>query len=45
MDAAWEFKRYQRPDDVGWLGWLEVMGEAIAFIGLDRRIVWCSELS
>lgn len=43
-DEAWSFKRYDNPDDVGWLGWLEVLGECIAFIGLDRRIVWAGEL-
>jgi hypothetical protein len=35
---TWQFCRYYCPDGVGWLGWLEVLGEVIAFVGLDRKI-------
>lgn len=39
------FKRYARPDDVGWLGWFENSnGETIAFVGLDRRVLFVWEL-
>ena len=39
------FKRYRVPDDVGWLGWFEGLdGETIAFVGLDRRVVFVREL-
>lgn len=37
---TWRFVKYDRPDDVGWAGWIEVLGEVIAFIGLDGRIFW-----
>ena len=35
---TWRFVRYKCPDSVGWLGWIEVLGETIAFVGLDWRI-------
>ena len=39
------FRRYHRPDDVGWLGWFEDAGGAvIAFVGLDRRVLFLREL-
>ena len=41
--TTWCFKRYCRPDDVGWLGWIEVLGEVIAYVDLHRRIVFSSE--
>ncbi len=40
---TWSFKRYRRPDDVGWLGWIEVLGEVIAHVDLGRRIFFASE--
>lgn len=40
----WRFKRYSCPDAVGWLGWLEVCGETIAFVDLGRRIFFVDEL-
>lgn len=38
---VWEFKRYKRPNKAGWLGWLEVHGEGIAWIDLEGRIMFC----
>lgn len=44
INEAWEFKRYSIPDDVGWLGYLIVLGEVIAFVDLGKRIHFVSEL-
>lgn len=39
------FKRYACPDAVGWLGWFESYdGEVIAFVGLDRRVLFVREI-
>jgi len=39
------FKRYKNPDDVGWLGWFEDFdGNCIAFVSLDRKIIFSYEL-
>jgi len=39
------FKRYKCPDDVGWLGWFEdTYGNCIAFVGLDRKILFIKEI-
>lgn len=34
-----EFKRYQRPDDVGWAGWYSMGDETIGYLGLDKKFV------
>lgn len=41
---TWEFRRYAKPDDVGWAGVIVVLGEPIAYVGLDRRISWVAHL-
>ena len=33
------FHKYERPDDVGWVGWIEIDGEVVAHKGLDGKIV------
>ncbi len=39
------FKRYAIPDDVGWLGVFTTFdGEVLAFVGLDRRVVFMHEI-
>ena len=39
------FLRYRIPDAVGWLGWFEdADGNTTAFVGLDRKVLFVSEL-
>lgn len=39
------FRKYSNPEAVGWLGWFEDGdGKATAFVGLDRHVVFASEL-
>lgn len=39
------FVRYTYPDDVGWLGWFEdANGDVTAFVGLDRKVLFVSEI-
>lgn len=39
------FHRYANPDDVGYLGWFEdAYGEVIAFVALDRRVLFIGEI-
>ncbi len=39
------FVRYKKPDDVGWLGYFTTFdGEVIAFVGLDRRVLFVREI-
>ena len=40
----WRFVKYRDPDKVNWLGWIEVKGDPIAWIGLDRKILFKHEL-
>ena len=40
------FKMYANPKETGWLGWFEgADGQATAFVGLDRKVVFMHELS
>ena len=39
------FQMYSNPSATGWLGWFEnADGNATAFVGLDRRVVFMWEL-
>ena len=39
------FTLYSNPAATGWLGWFEDSnGKTTAFVGLDRRVVFMSEL-
>lgn len=38
------FHRYENPDSVGWLGYIEVLGEIIAFIDLGKRVHFVEEI-
>lgn len=39
------FNRYSQPDAVGWLGWIsDADGRAMAFVGLDRKVVFTTEI-
>jgi len=39
------FTKYSKPDQVGWLGWFEdADGNATAFVGLDKIVVFMSDL-
>ncbi len=40
------FKMYSNPKATGWLGWFEnAEGTATAFVGLDRKVIFMSELT
>ena len=40
------FRMYANPRATGWLGWFEdAAGQATAFVGLDRQVVFMFELS
>jgi len=39
------FRFYSNPEATGWLGWFEdAKGNATAYVGLDRKVVFASEL-
>lgn len=39
------FRRYNNPDDVGYLGWFEdASGNTTAFVGLDRKVLFVHEI-
>jgi len=40
------FRLYKNPKAAGWLGWFEdANGKTEAFVGLDRKVVFMSDLS
>ena len=40
----WKFVKYKIPEKVNWLGWIEVGGEAIAWIDLDSKIFFKDDM-
>ncbi len=38
------FKRYSNGSCAGYLGWIEIDGECVAFIDVENKITWMEDL-